>query len=256
MTLVTTYIPKAEIFEETLMGLLYSGKSIEAVREEIWEVESNRTKCETVARMPGFTLPFVSYIPAYGADAKVNAMNAYCGLRKLANENPHFATWFAWQVAARTEDWGHTFLVSRREHRSYRELPNEEYMNPRQHDHFRRILTDWYEDLATELAQLTASTRLQKAMLDSESDNAPIRNAKAPNESPNADAGAVAAVNRDERFRRLMDKISQAMVRIDGGTYGYCAETGKPIGVDRLEQYPVATYCPEVEERMRSQRNC
>ena len=51
-----------------------------------------------------------------------------------------------------------------------------------------------------------------------------------------------------ERARKLIHKIDEAISRIDDGTYGYCEETGNPIGIKRLEARPVATLCIEAQE--------
>lgn len=51
-----------------------------------------------------------------------------------------------------------------------------------------------------------------------------------------------------DRVRKLIKKIEEALERIEDGSYGYCEETGKPIGVKRLEARPVATLCIEAQE--------
>jgi DnaK suppressor protein len=51
-----------------------------------------------------------------------------------------------------------------------------------------------------------------------------------------------------DRARKLIHKIDAAIARIDNGTYGYCEETGKPIGIQRLEARPVASLCIEAQE--------
>ena len=50
-------------------------------------------------------------------------------------------------------------------------------------------------------------------------------------------------------MRKLIKKINQALDRIENGTYGYCEETGEPIGLGRLEARPVTTLCIEAQER-------
>ncbi|MDR0744643.1 MAG: RNA polymerase-binding protein DksA [Holosporales bacterium] len=52
-----------------------------------------------------------------------------------------------------------------------------------------------------------------------------------------------------DRARKLIHKIDEAIARITDGTYGYCEETGEPIGVKRLEARPIATLCIEAQER-------
>ena len=51
------------------------------------------------------------------------------------------------------------------------------------------------------------------------------------------------------RRRKLVNKIDQALKRIKNGTYGYCEETGEPIGLKRLIARPIATLCIEAQER-------
>ena len=52
-----------------------------------------------------------------------------------------------------------------------------------------------------------------------------------------------------DRARKLINKIDQALVRIENGNYGYCDETGEPIGLRRLEARPIATMSIEAQER-------
>lgn len=56
-----------------------------------------------------------------------------------------------------------------------------------------------------------------------------------------------------DRERKLMKKIDQALARIDSGDYGWCEETGEPIGVPRLLARPTATLCLEAQERHEAQ---
>jgi DnaK suppressor protein len=52
-----------------------------------------------------------------------------------------------------------------------------------------------------------------------------------------------------DRARKLISKIDQALQRVENGTYGYCEETGEPIGLKRLEARPIATLSLEAQER-------
>ena len=52
-----------------------------------------------------------------------------------------------------------------------------------------------------------------------------------------------------DRQRKLISKIDEALRRIEDGSYGYCEETGEPIGVARLEARPIATLSLEAQER-------
>lgn len=51
-----------------------------------------------------------------------------------------------------------------------------------------------------------------------------------------------------DRQRKLLRKIEQALKRIDSGDYGYCEETGEPIGLERLDIRPIATLCVAAQE--------
>jgi DnaK suppressor protein len=52
-----------------------------------------------------------------------------------------------------------------------------------------------------------------------------------------------------DRERKLIRKIDQALQRVDDGFYGFCEDTGEPIGIKRLEARPIATLCIEAQER-------
>ena len=52
-----------------------------------------------------------------------------------------------------------------------------------------------------------------------------------------------------DRQRKLISKIDSALRRIDEGVYGYCEDTGEPIGVKRLDARPIATLSLEAQER-------
>jgi len=55
--------------------------------------------------------------------------------------------------------------------------------------------------------------------------------------------------NNDHNIYLMVSKIDQALERIENGTYGYCEETGEPIGLRRLEARPIATLTIEAQER-------
>jgi DnaK suppressor protein len=52
-----------------------------------------------------------------------------------------------------------------------------------------------------------------------------------------------------DRQRKLISKIDSALARIEDGSYGYCAETGEPISLKRLDARPIATLSLEAQER-------
>jgi DnaK suppressor protein len=120
---------------------------------------------------------------------------------------------------------------------NYRPTRKEKFMNERQREYFRRKLLAWRSELLDDYAE----TRQQLESSDrAGSDFADMASAETDN--------ALELRTRD-RERKLVAKIDQALERIENGTYGYCAETGKPIGLKRLEARPIAALSIEAQER-------
>ncbi|MEN7342509.1 MAG: RNA polymerase-binding protein DksA [Pseudomonadota bacterium] len=119
----------------------------------------------------------------------------------------------------------------------YQPKRSEEYMSDDQLEHFRKILTAWKRELMQEV------DRTVHHMQD-EAANFPDPNDRATQES---EFGL--ELRTRDRERKLLRKISQALTRIDDGSYGFCEETGEEIGLKRLEARPVATLCLEAQER-------
>ena len=114
---------------------------------------------------------------------------------------------------------------------------DEEYMSKEQLDHFRRILSSWKQDLMQEV------DRTMLHMKD-EAANFPDPNDRATQESEFS-----LELRTRDRERKLIRKIDEALKRSEDGSYGYCLETGEPLGVKRLEARPVATLSVEAQER-------
>ena len=69
------------------------------------------------------------------------------------------------------------------------------------------------------------------------------------------ETGGILELRAREREHKLINKINEALKRIQRGSYGFCEETGEPIGLARLEARPVATLSVEAQERReRSER--
>lgn len=119
----------------------------------------------------------------------------------------------------------------------YRPSPDEDYMNARQLAYFRQKLRAWREQLVDDTRESVEEVR------DEERDVADDAE-RAARETQNA--LELRARNRD---RNLIGKIDTALLRIEQGGYGYCAETGEPIGIERLEARPIATLSLEAQER-------
>ncbi len=119
----------------------------------------------------------------------------------------------------------------------YRPSEDETFMNERQREYFRRKLLQWREELLRESREtLTA--------LQNENENHPDFADRASSETDRA-----IELRARDRQRKLIAKIDSAVSRIDDGTYGYCEETGEPIGLRRLDARPIATLSVEAQER-------
>ena len=118
-------------------------------------------------------------------------------------------------------------------------LPSEkeEYMNEMHLEYFRQKLLAWKNELHNE-----AQDTLQ--YLKEERLNEPDLNDRAT-----AELEANFELRTRDRCRKLINKIDQALTRVDRNEYGYCEETGDPIGLKRLEARPIATMCIEAQER-------
>ncbi len=119
----------------------------------------------------------------------------------------------------------------------YRPSEDETFMNERQREYFRRKLLTWRDELLRESREtLTA--------LQNENENHPDFADRASSETDRA-----IELRARDRQRKLIAKIDSAVSRIDDGTYGYCEETGEPIGIKRLDARPIATMSVEAQER-------
>ena len=121
--------------------------------------------------------------------------------------------------------------------KNYTPSEDEPFMNAKQREYFRRRLLRWREELLQESSQTLQN--LQEASLQS------------PDIADRASAETDRAVElrTRDRGRKLVQKIDEALDRIDKGSYGYCEESGEPIGLRRLEARPIATMSLEAQER-------
>jgi DnaK suppressor protein len=119
----------------------------------------------------------------------------------------------------------------------YRPSEDEPFMNERQLEYFRNKLLDWKDDILRE-------SRETVTHLQSETENHPDLADRASSETDRA-----LELRTRDRQRKLISKIDEALRRIDEGAYGYCEETGEPIGLARLEARPIATLGVEAQER-------
>jgi len=119
----------------------------------------------------------------------------------------------------------------------YRPSEDEEFMNPRQLEYFRKKLLKWRSEILADANQTIAN-------LQEETVKEPDIADRASTESERA-----LELRTRDRQRKLIGKIDSALRRIDEGEYGYCDETGEPISLRRLEARPVATLSLEAQER-------
>ncbi len=119
----------------------------------------------------------------------------------------------------------------------YRPSEDEEYMNASQLAYFRAKLNAWKDEILRG-AKETVN------IMQKETENHPDLVDRASSESDRA-----LELRTRDRQRKLISKIDEAISRIDDGSYGYCEETGEPIGLGRLEARPTATLSIEAQER-------
>jgi DnaK suppressor protein len=116
-------------------------------------------------------------------------------------------------------------------------MPDEEYMNEAQMAFFRFKLAKLKQDILNSAGETTEHLREDTVIVPDPADRATIE-----------EEHALELRTRD-RERKLLKKIEQSIGRIDAGDYGYCDETGEPIGVGRLLARPTATLSLEAQQR-------
>lgn len=115
-------------------------------------------------------------------------------------------------------------------------MSDDDYMNDEQLEFFRRRLSDMARELRANADQTTVNLR-ETTVVPDPADRATIE-----------EEHALELRTRD-RERKLLKKVQAAIKRIDDGDYGYCEETGDPIGVARLMARPTATLSLEAQQR-------
>nr|WP_279343590.1 RNA polymerase-binding protein DksA [Variovorax terrae] len=116
-------------------------------------------------------------------------------------------------------------------------MPDTEYMNDKQMAFFRLKLVQLKQEILNSAGETTEHLREDTVIVPDPADRATIE-----------EEHALELRTRD-RERKLLKKIEQSIARIDAGDYGYCDETGEPIGVGRLLARPTATLSLEAQQR-------
>lgn len=119
----------------------------------------------------------------------------------------------------------------------YRPTDDEPFMNERQLEYFKNKLMIWKDEILRESRETIGN-------LQAETENHPDLVDRASSEADRA-----LELRTRDRQRKLIAKIDEALRRIEDGSYGYCEETGEPIGLARLEARPTATMSVEAQER-------
>ncbi len=120
----------------------------------------------------------------------------------------------------------------------------EEYMNSKQHAHFRKILESLKQELVDDIER-TVHTLQDEATVFAD-----------PNDRASQESDIALELRNRDRERKLIKKIDESLALIASGEYGYCDSCGVEIGLKRLEARPTATMCidcKELEERREKQ---
>ena len=123
----------------------------------------------------------------------------------------------------------------------YKPNAKEPFMNPKQKQYFKQILTNWKETLLKGSTETILNLKEDKEVSGDFADIASAESTK-----------SIELRTRD-RERKLISKIDEALKRIENNTYGYCEVTGKPIGLKRLEARPIATLSIEAQQMHENQ---
>ena len=120
--------------------------------------------------------------------------------------------------------------------KKYKPTQKEKFMNAKMKEYFRQKLINWKNELLKESSQTLNN-------LQSDNEAKPDMTDRASEEIDRS-----FELRTRDRERKLINKINAALQRIEDGSYGYCEESGEPIGLKRLEARPVATLSLEAQE--------
>ncbi len=121
--------------------------------------------------------------------------------------------------------------------KGYEPSEAEEYMCPLHLSYFKQKLVSWKQELLNESRETLEHLRVAGLSQPDLNDQAAM------------EAEAAIELRHGDRKRKLIAKIDDALEKIDTGEYGYCDETGDPIGLERLKARPIANLCIEAQER-------
>jgi len=119
----------------------------------------------------------------------------------------------------------------------YRPMEGEPFMNERHKIYFRNKLVAWKEEIARQNRETLHLLHEDSAQHADFADRA------------TSETDRALELRARDRQRKLIAKIDAALARIEDGSYGFCEETGEPIGLRRLDARPIATLSLEAQER-------
>jgi DnaK suppressor protein len=119
----------------------------------------------------------------------------------------------------------------------YHPSNDENFMNDRQKEFFRKRLNDWRESILSESRETVVALQEDTRNIPDLADRA------------SAEADRALELRTRDRQRKLISKIDSALRRIEDGSYGFCEETGEPISLSRLVARPIATLSLEAQEK-------
>ena len=122
--------------------------------------------------------------------------------------------------------------------KTYTPNQKEKYMCEKHKAYFKKKLIEWKSEIIK-----TNNDALYNNSLDDNSTSADIVDQASSYTEKNVEMRAI------NRQIKLISKIDQALKKIKDGTYGYCEETGEPIGIKRLIARPIATLCIAAQEK-------
>lgn len=119
----------------------------------------------------------------------------------------------------------------------YKPSESEPFMNERHKLYFRNKLLAWKEEIIRQNRETLTVLHEDNAQHADLADRA------------TSETDRALELRARDRQRKLINKIDAALARIEDGTYGYCEDTGEPIGIKRLDARPIATLSLEAQER-------
>jgi len=121
--------------------------------------------------------------------------------------------------------------------KDYTPSEKEPFMNAKQKEFFKRKLLVWRSDIIQETKETLNNLQKEVVNFSDLADRA------------SSETDRSLELRARDRQRKLISKIDQALLRIDGGSYGYCEDTGESIGLKRLIARPIATLSIDSQER-------